>query len=240
MNIAIVEDEKDQQELLNSYISNFFKEIDKQYTITFFDNGESILKSFKKDSFDLVFMDIEFNNGTLNGIEVSKKLREIDENFLLIFVTNMAQYAVKGYEVAALDFVVKPVAYSDFYLKLQRVEKMLLSHEDISITVSDRYKTHVISTNDLVYIEVVGHYLEYHTVNGILRGYGKIKDAETQLKTCDFLRCNSCYLVNPRYIKSVRGFSLFLKDGTELLISHAKKKQFMQDFCEWLGEGKHL
>lgn len=237
VNIAIIEDEENEQKKLVEYIRNYFNHDTNKFNITIFDRAEKLIMDYKP-LFNLIFMDIELNG--MDGMTAARKIREFDTGVVIIFVTNMAQYAVKGYEVAALDFVVKPVAYSDFYLKLQRVEKMLLSREDISITVSDRYKTHVISTNDLVYIEVVGHYLEYHTVNGILRGYGKIKDAETQLKTCDFLRCNSCYLVNPRYIKSVRGFSLFLKDGTELLISHAKKKQFMQDFCEWLGEGKHL
>lgn len=236
LNIAIVEDEIREQQLLAEYIKRYFVDPTK-YSITVFERAETLFFDYKP-TFDLILMDIELNG--IDGMTAAAKIRELDASVIIVFVTNMAQYAVKGYEVSALDFVVKPLAYSDFCLKMKRVEKTLQSRTDMSLKISDRYETHVISTNNLMYVEVSGHYLEYHTTDGVLRGYGKIKDAETQLKKCDFMRCNNCYLVNPRFIKNVSGFSLYLTDGTELLISHARKKTFMQDFCEWLGEGKHL
>ena len=110
----------------------------------------------------------------------------------------------------------------------------------MAVTVAEPYRTTRISSNDISYIEVRGHYLEYHAGEEVLRGYGKLSSAEEQLKKCNFMRINSCYLVNPRFITSVEGFTVILKDGTNLAISRAKKKSFMQDFSEWLGEGKHL
>ena len=158
----------------------------------------------------------------------------------MIFVTNMAQYAVKGYEVAALDFIVKPVSYYDFALKMERVRKINESKNDVEILCSDRSRTSRITSKDICYIEVKGHYLEYHTAEEVLRSYGKISELEEKLKVCDFMRCNNCYLVNPRYIKEISGYKLIMKNGEELLVSHGRKKQFMTEFCEWAGEGKHL
>lgn len=77
-------------------------------------------------------MDIELGTNHLNGMEVSKKLREIDNDVLLIFVTNMAQFAIEGYSVDALDFVVKPILYEPFKMKMEKTFKVLLQEKGIS------------------------------------------------------------------------------------------------------------
>lgn len=236
MNIAIVEDEKDQQELLNSYISNFFKEIDKQYTITFFDNGESILKSFKKDSFDLVFMDIEFNNGTLNGIEVSKKLREIDENFLLIFVTNMANFAIDGYSVNAIDFIVKPVLYDPFRMKISKALKMYSSRfsmKNVLIPVENQSKQ--ILANEIYYVEVSNHDLYYHTKDNEYKVRSSLKHALSILESLPFVQCNSCYLVNLEYVSRIEKDCVILENGENLKMPRTRRKEFLEQLGNYIS-----
>ena len=70
------------------------------------------------DDYDIVFMDIELPG--INGMEAAHRLREIDQQVILIFVTNMAQFAVKGYEVDALDYIIKPAQYGPLSIKLDR------------------------------------------------------------------------------------------------------------------------
>lgn len=69
---------------------------------------------------------MDINLGESNGIEISKKIREIDDETIIIFVSNLAQYAVEGYEVEAMDFIVKPMTYYVFSMKFKRALKRLL------------------------------------------------------------------------------------------------------------------
>lgn len=237
INVAIVDDEKKERQLLTSYVEQYFSNDKRKFKISLFDRAETLLFNYKPN-FDIIFMDIELPG--MDGMETSKKLRKLDPVVTLIFVTNMAQFAVKGYEVNAMDFVVKPVSYYDFSLKMKRAEAAINSRKGADIVVAEGYKISRISSKDLYYIEVIGHYLYYHLQDNVLRGYGKISELETQLAPKAFMRCNNCYLINPHYIESVEGFSVKMKNGDELLISRARKKTFMKELTEWLGEGKNL
>ena len=190
INIAIVDDEEKERRLLTSYIERHFSNDKRRYNITLFDRAETFLYNYKSN-FDVIFMDIELPG--MNGMETSKKLRELDSVVTLIFVTNMAQFAVKGYEVQAMDFVVKPVSYYDFSLKMKRAECAISSREGADIVIAEGYKISRISSKDLLYVEVKGHYLYYHLQDNVLTGYGKMSELEKQLAGKSFMRSNNCY-----------------------------------------------
>ncbi len=78
--------------------------------------GCGIVSEHYRADYDIVFMDIELPG--INGMEAAHRLREIDQQVILIFVTNMAQFAVKGYEVDALDYIIKPAQYGPLSIKL--------------------------------------------------------------------------------------------------------------------------
>lgn len=132
MNVIIVEDEERQQSILKRFLNEYFEEKKVAHSVETYFDGESFLKDYKKGNADLVFMDIELGTNHSNGMEVSKKLREIDNDVLLIFVTNMAQFAIEGYSVDALDFVVKPILYEPFKTKMEKTFKVLLQEKGIS------------------------------------------------------------------------------------------------------------
>lgn len=129
--IAVVEDELEMSNILVKFINKFFEENELYVKATVFNNALKFLDAYNFN-FDLVFMDI--NMPSLDGINASKKLREIDSEVMLIFVTSLAQYAIKGYEVNAFDFIVKPISYYNFALKLTRAIDNL-SKDDTKIIV---------------------------------------------------------------------------------------------------------
>lgn len=235
--IAIVEDEKEAQGRLVSYITRYYDNDLVKFSIKIFDKCEPFIYNYKPE-FDIVFMDIGLPG--VNGMDAAHELRKADPVVVIIFVTSLAQYAVKGYEVSAFDFVVKPVNYADFELKYKRAEKVIEGRNETSITISDRAKTMRISTNDIIYIEVQGHYLYFHTAEDVLKGYGTMANLEKMLSGKDFMRCNSCYLINAKYIMKVEGYSVYLKNGEEIPISRQRKKQFMTELTIWIGEGKNV
>ena len=122
--VAIVEDEESASKQLTEYINRYGKEQGEQFQVSLFSNVGSFLEPYKK--VDIVFMDIIMPG--LNGMDGARQMREIDPETKIVFVTNMAQYAVQGYEVDALDFVVKPVNYKDFSYKMNRVVKAVKNH----------------------------------------------------------------------------------------------------------------
>ena len=154
--------------------------------------------------------------------------------YTLIFVTNMSQYAVEGYQVDAWDYIVKPVLYYDFALKLERAIDRIKSRRGsgVRIQVDDAIK--IVSTRDLLYVEVAGHSLVYHTTEGIYRSTGSLKAVEKTLPP-EFVKCNNCYLVNLRYVTGLKSYTVTV-GGDELQISHPKRKEFIRKLNNYLGE----
>lgn len=231
--VAIVEDSPAEAELLRSYFARFTREHGVDFTLTCFASGEEFLNKYRP-AYDLVLMDIGLPGH--NGMETAAALRERDRSVTLIFVTNMAQFAVKGYEVDAFDFVVKPVGYSNFALKLQRALNKLDTRRDseVLVTLSDSMVR--LSASQIKYIEISGHRMVYHTTDGELYAYGNLKEVEASLGGGMFARCNNCYLVNLNYVRAVQGHTVTV--GTdELQISRPRRKAFIQALNDYLGGG---
>jgi DNA-binding LytR/AlgR family response regulator len=103
---------------LSTYVSEYLNLIGEKFTLSLYERGLNFLDDFKK-LFNVVFLDIEMP--VMNGLEVSKKLRELDANVSIIFVTNFGSLAINGYDVQALDFLVKPVKSLDVKECLKKV-----------------------------------------------------------------------------------------------------------------------
>lgn len=231
-NIAIVEDEKEERDRIRGYIDRFCKERAVSCHVDVFSDGSSFLASYA-GGYDLVFMDIEL--GDENGFDAATKLRSMDENVIIIFVTNLARYAVKGYEISALDFIVKPMTYETFVLKMNRViEKLKLS--DGEITVNARGASVNLPISRIIYVETDGHVAVFHTEDGEYRTYASLKNVEKQINSPLFFKSNSCYLVNLKYVRGVDGFDMNI-NGEVLQVSRARKSELVKALNMYWGGG---
>lgn len=232
-NVAIVEDTQSEADTLKAYFARYAAEKGVDFKITHFESAEPFLEKYRP-VYDLVLMDIALPK--INGMEAAVRLRELDRTTTIIFVTNMAQFAVRGYEVDAFDFVVKPVSYSNFALKLQRALNKLGTRGDTEVLVSMADGLYRIASSQIKYIEISGHRMVYHTTDGTIKAYGNLKEVESVLSGKMFVRCNSCYLVNLNYVYAIRGYTVVV-DGDELQISRPRKKAFVQAVNDYLGGG---
>ena len=225
--IAVVEDEIEMTNQLLKYVKQFFDENDLDYSVTTFDNAIKLLDNYDF-SFDLIFMDI--NMPLLDGMSASKKLREIDSEVTLIFITSLAQYAINGYEVNAFDFIVKPVNYYKLSMKIDRAMvnlKAKKKSQQKKMLIKTIKENITISPSEIYYIEVMGHSLIYHTTYGNYEVYGTMNKASKELENEQFEFCNRCYFVNLAHVNSVKGYEC--KVGNDIIqISHLKKKNFME------------
>ena len=237
INVAIVEDSDSDSILIENYIQRYSQQKKVEFNIKRFDEAISFLSEYR-EGYDIIFMDIELPN--INGLEVAKKIRRIDKQVILIFVTNMAQYAVRGYEVDALDFIVKPVNYAVLNQKIDKSLKIIKVNQDDELVISRSQGFIRVLISEILYLEVTGHKIHYHTIEETIVATGSLTEYEKRLKNKNFMRCNNCYFVNPRYIKSIYGMTITMKNDDELLISHPKKKKFLKELADWLGQGNFV
>lgn len=223
MNVAVVEDEEAVARQLGDYIARYGKEKNISFDVVRFPDGIDFLNGYKP-VYDVVLMDIEMPHS--NGMRVAHKLRKLDKTVCLVFVTNLAQYAIEGYAVSATDYIVKPVSYEAFAFHFEKALGAVSRGEKktVSITVSKEIVR--IDTDDIYYLEVANHAVVYHTARGVYETWDSLSNAEKNLPAEQFARCNNCFLVNLRNVREVRG-DMAVVGGDELKISRNKKKSFL-------------
>lgn len=232
VHIAIVDDDPTERARIIESLDYITKKNGTEFKTTEFSDGNSFLGTYTP-GYDIVLMGIEMPG--IDGLETARKLRAIDKTVLLMFVTRIAKLAVNGYEVDALDFIVKPIDKYGFALKMSRALSRLSAtvNENLFLRVDGEFIS--IRLGTLQYIETDGHYLIYHTPDGAYREYASLKSAEKKVGR-NFVRCNSCYLVNLYYVTGVSKNKVHIA-GQELPISRPKKKSFMDAFTSFIGGG---
>ena len=231
MKIALIDDDKNQLNLLNDFIDKFAIE-NNIYSSTFlYENPIIFITNYKSD-YDAIFLDIEMPH--MDGISLAKKIREKDQTVIIIFITNMQQYAIKGYEVEAIDFLVKPVGYFNFSNLMKKVVRITRSKEEKTININSNGNIRRIPISSIYYIEVSRHRITFHTEYGNVESWGALNALENELPKGMFSRCNACYLVAFRHIKYIDGEDVMV--GKDVLkISRMRKKDFKLDFAKYLG-----
>ena len=236
LKICVLEDEAAQMERMKAYLQKFQSEhADFEYVLDAYKNAFDLLEHYKRDV-DLLFLDIRVPD--MSGMEVAHRIREADQNVMIIFVTNLTQYAIEGYSVNAFDYILKPLAYNSFSSKLERALRMLsYGSRDITLDLRTRDGVRRVSADSITYIEISNHDIIVHVGAEQIRQWGTLSKLEAQLREAHFVRCSSSYLVNLKYVHKVRGDQL-LVGGDTLSISRPRRKEFLNALAQYKG-GSH-
>lgn len=233
--IAIVEDDKKQQENTINILKKYAGEHSLLFSYNSFENGFNFLDNYKAGLYDIVFMDI--NMPGINGLEASKELRKIDSDVILLFVTDFAQFAIRGYEVDAYDFIVKPISYEHLSLKFDRlIPNLKKRNEEVKINLKNGNQILSLNVDEIIYVEVKSHDTVIHCEDKEYCVRIPLSNIEEQLPKDKFYRCNHCYIINFKYVGKIDKYQLIMSNGEELTISHPKKKAFMSALMNYLGE----
>lgn len=231
MNIAVVDDSREDAGHLEAFLSRYHQENGLPMQVHTFLSSVEFLESFHGE-YDIIYLDIEMPGS--NGLEVAHEIRSRDETVAIIFITNMAQYAIRGYEVNAVDFMVKPVGYFNFVQKLEKALRAAEKRGTQFLLLSNGDGLYRIPPTDILYIEKDKNYLVYHTRKGLFQQRGTIQEARQRLQGLAFSECTSGCLVNLRHVDRI-GRETILVGGEELPVSRRMKKSFVQDYMDFLG-----
>ncbi len=230
MNIAIVDDDRNEMQKLKDYLHTYGKENNISFQIFTYTDGLDFLQDYSP-RFQVVFMDIDMPHS--NGMYISQKLRQVDKSVCLVFVTNYVQYAVDGYSVDAVDYIVKPLNYPFFRTHFDKVLDAVSRRSDGFVNIPFGSGVVRLAVADIYYIEVLDHSLVYHTAVGDYQRWASLKAAQEELSAYGFERCNNCYLVNLMHVRKVDGNECVVA-GDTLTISRGRKKTFLQSVVSFV------
>ena len=232
IHIAVVEDEPVYLRQLMEYLARFQQESGREIKISTYRDGEDIIEDYQAD-FDIILMDIQMR--FMDGMTAAEKIRKQDQEVIIMFITNMTQYAVRGYEVDALYYILKPVNYFDLKQKLERAFERMKRRETyyLSIPVTDGVQK--LNIDAIYYIESQSHRLIYKTVMGEFISKGRLGDVEEKLNSYGFFRGNKGYLINMKHVEGIRK-DCCLIGGLQIPISRLRKTAFMEALAWYMSE----
>lgn len=230
--VAIVEDESVYVEQLTQYLRQYEEERKEGLQITCFSDGDGIVYNYRPQ-YDIILMDVQMK--FMDGMSAAEEIRKVDKQVIIIFITNMRQYAIRGYEVEALDYVVKPITYFAFSERFARAVEKVKRRVQKNILVNVRGGMLRLAVADICYIESRGHTLIYYTVSGEYEGSDTMREAEENLTQYHFCRGNKGYLINLAHVDGIQDGCAMVR-GEALVLSRGRKTPFMEALTDYWSE----
>ena len=230
MRIALIDDAPEIRVQLSEYVKRYETENDIRLDSVQFPSGDALLQNYRPE-YDILVFDIDMP-GT-NGMDTARQVRRMDQNVVILFITNIAQYAINGYEVEAVDYVLKPVSYYDFSMKLSRALRKVQRKQDDRLVLETTEGPVQVRSSDIRYVEVMDHYLIFHTKERSYQVRGSFREHVPILKEHYFTRCHKSYMVNLAFVKNVRSSGVVLEDVI-VPIGRTYKESVMEDYIHYL------
>lgn len=221
--IAICDDEKIYRDKLRQVLEIQLELKGMEYKITTFDCGEDFILALGQTHYDIIFLDIEMK--ALNGLETAKIIRKQDKKAVILFVTSHPDFVFQGYEVRALNYILKPFENQKIIELLHSALDELLQQQDRFYLVQLKSGTRRINLNETRYLVSDRRKINALTANGSVEFYGKLDDLEQELPEF-FIRIHQRYLVNINYIAAVEKSSA-LVSGERLPVARSRMQPLM-------------
>ena len=226
LKIALIDDDESCTLRLKEMLEIYAKENGENFHIDTFSYGIDFISEYSS-TYDLIFMDIDMPH--MNGLKTAKLLRKVDDKVPLIFVTHLMKYAIKGYEVDASDFIIKPIEYESLSVKLRKVLSKIKERDEAYLLVSSRIGKMKVYYSDIYYITVLQRYVMLHTKKGDMEMRVSMKDLELQLQGTSFVRGDNSSMVNLMHVTEVNQEGAVI-NGQVIPSSRNRRKALMDAF----------
>lgn len=231
MKIAICDDEVLQLELLNHYVERWANEKDISYSVELFQSAESFHFQWLEDSsYDVILLDIEM--GELDGIQLSKLIREKDNRIQIIFITALTDYIHEGYEVDAINYLIKPISEQKFKETLNKAIGRKESKSK-SIFIESSGVVYRVDEDSIMYVEIKNHQLHIYKKDRVIRTRKTLKEIEEILSRDEFIKPHRSYMVALKYIKKIDSKQITLRDNSLIPISRGNYEEVQRSFFDY-------
>ena len=237
----------DDEPLALRQIKNYIERVEKLELVALCSNAIEAQDLLKTEQVDLLFVDI--NMPDINGIDF---VRGLTDPPLVIFTTAYSEYALEGFRLNAVDYLLKPFSFDDFSRAAEKAcslrelhrmrderaasESSIESIDEAAesndyISIKSDYKVNLVRYNDIIYIESVGEYIRLHLKDGSkLTTLFRLKNMETELPQKNFMRVHRSYIVNIDYVSSFARGKIYLSNGDYVPISINYRDTFREHF----------
>ncbi len=233
MKIAVCDDDAAFCNIFCRVLEERFALRDWDWDCQVFSSGQSILKA-DLAGVQVVFMDVDMPG--IDGMEAARQLRTRYHDLLIVFVTAFPKYAVEGYCVDALRYLLKESLSEQLPECLDAIEDRLTAGQGcIKVHTPDQALT--VRLEDILYCEGTTHRRTLlHTSSGAtIECMGRLGEHEKELAGQDFLRIQKSYLVNMRHVEDIRNYTAVLTNGEALRVSRQGYSEICRRFVLWKG-----
>lgn len=240
MRIAYCEDEPAQAELVRAMVIQWAESRNTVAEVILYESAEEFL--FKNDtpvndtfSFDIVFLDIAMRH--MNGVALARAIREKDKRLPIAFLTADKAFAIEGYEVHAVRYLLKPVMMEKLASLLDELLEAA-EKDTVCITVGEKGAVRKLAESSICYIEVLGHYTQLHLNDGsTIRIKESLAVVAAMLHRKElFVKCHRSFVVNLAYVEKISRAECTLCDGTVLPVSRNSYQTLNERFIQYYRE----
>lgn len=230
--IAVVDDEPQTRIDLTAYIERFAVERGIEIETALFSDGEQLLAR-KPGSYEIIFLDIEMER--VDGLETARQIRLYDEHAVIVFVTGFIQYAVQGYSVSAMSFLVKPVDYATLSAEMEKAISRAGRMKSSYLCIRTGEGMVQLAVDEITYIETIGRKVSIHVRGNQHSCWETMHGLEKELSGKNFFRCHKAYLVNLLHLERVLDNTAVVA-GDEILVSRDRRKELMHALVRFASE----
>lgn len=218
----MAEDDNDEIQRMTQYWSTLESKCGDIYQISCFADGDLLLEDFYEGKYDIILLDIQMKR--MDGMKTAKKIREQDKRVIIIFVTNLMTYALQGYSVKALDFIVKPITYNVFENKMRDVISLVEYRKRIYVFFKTVQGTIVnLDKEEILFVEIRARKLFIHTKEQVYQCNMSLEEVEKKLNDKCFFKCHASVLVNLKNIKEIGKEDVIVGNKSAPVSRHRKK-----------------
>lgn len=229
--ISVIDDEIEEALGIREMVRHALEQRHEPAEISVHQDAQAFLDAYAAGQSDVILLDIQMPR--MDGMTCAERIRERDASVILIFITSMIQYAVQGYRVEAMDYIVKPVTPALLEHSLSRALKRLGRRKTLIVRADDGMRS--LEADELLYAEALNHHVILHTAAGEIRCTQTLASIEAQLEGYGFFRCHAAFLINMKRVQHIDGNDLYMA-GKAIPISKHRRRAFLQELTAYWGE----
>ena len=232
MRLAICDDEPVYIEKIKAALKEC-DELPDDIELFEYSSGALLVETHEKNPHDIIFLDIEMPEMT--GLEAGQNIRETDKNVIIVFLTSYREYVFESFRIEPFDYILKPINKEKMNDVMNRAI-LKLKEQNHVVQIEWKGKLDTLKVCDIVYLSSELRYVRIHTTNKEFTCIGKLDDYEDRLTNYGFLRCHQSYLINMKFIESIKNKVITTTEGKEIGISARKKQEFLDAYNDYIAK----